>query len=44
MMFYFLPNAAYCVSLRGPGAELEGAINSPLPSGRGNLEVQKGAG
>ena len=26
-----LSNAAYCVSLRGPGDESEGAINDPPP-------------
>ena len=32
MLFDALSNAAYRVSLRGPGAELEGvAINDPLP-------------
>ena len=29
MLFDAPSNAAYCVSLRGPGAELEGALKSP---------------
>ena len=31
MIFDALSNAAYRVSLRGPGAELEGAITDPPP-------------
>ena len=34
-IFDALSNAAYRVSLRGPGAELEGAITDPPPSGEG---------
>ena len=28
-----LSNAAFCVSLRGPGAELEGVLNNHPPDG-----------
>ena len=43
MIFGALSNAAYRVSLRGPGAELEGALKSPPPSGE-NLEAHQGEG
>ena len=48
MIFDALSNAAYHVSLRGPGAELEGALKSPPPlqqrEALENLEAQQGTG
>ena len=46
MIFYSLSNAAYRVSLSGPGAELERrALKSPPPyQVVENLEAQQGAG
>ena len=42
MLFYVLSNAAYCVSLRGPRAKLEEAINDPHQVVE-NLEAQHAA-
>ena len=47
MIFDALSNAAYRVSLRGPGAEIEGGVlNNPPPPQQvvENLEAQQGAG
>ena len=45
MIFGALLNAAYRVSLRGPGAELEGALKSPPPHQVvENLEAHQGPG
>ena len=46
MIFDALSNAAYRVSLRGPGAEIEGGfLNNPPPQQVvENLEAQQGAG
>ena len=46
MIFDALSNAAYRVSLRGPGAEIEGGVlNNPPPQQVvENLEAQQGAG
>ena len=45
MIFGALSNTAYRVSLRGPGAELEGDLKSP-PTYQvvENLEARQGAG
>ena len=32
MIFYALSNAAYCVSLHGPGVELEAGCSNTFPS------------
>ena len=44
--FDALSNAAYPVSLRGPGAELEGGVfkHPPPPAGRGNPGAPAGRG
>ena len=44
-LLFILPSVVYRMPLRGPGAELEGAINSP-PSHQvvENLEAQQSAG
>ena len=39
-----LSNAAYRVSLRGPGAEIEGSLNNPPPQVVENLENLVGRG
>ena len=48
MIFDVLSNAAYRVSLRGPGAEIEGGGGShhqpPAQQVVENLEAQQGAG
>ena len=44
MMFDALSNAAYRMSLRGPGAELEGVYQWPPHQVVENLETQQGAG
>ena len=45
MIFDVLSNAAYCVSLRGPGAEIEGGgLNNNPQQVVENLEAQQGAG
>ena len=45
MIFDALSIAAYCVSLRGPGAEIEGGSQQPPPQQVvENLEAQQGAG
>ena len=44
MIFDVLSNAAYPVSLRGPGAELEGVSTPPPQVVVENLEAQQGAG
>ena len=43
MIFGALSNAAYHVSLRDPGAEVEGVLTPP-PQVVENLEAQQGAG
>ena len=43
MIFYALSNAAHRVSLRGPGAEIEGE-SQPSQQVVENLEAQQGAG
>ena len=46
MIFYALSNAAYRVSLRGPGAEIEAGSQHPPPPQQvvENVEAQQGAG
>ena len=44
MIFYALSNAAYRVSIRGPGAEIEGGSQQPSQQVVENLEAQQGAG
>ena len=45
MIFNSLSNAAYRVSLRGPGVEIEGGGLTPPPQQVvENLEAQQGAG
>ena len=44
MIFDALSNAAYRVSLRGPGAEIEGGSQQPPQQVVENLEAQQGAG
>ena len=45
MIFDALSNAAYRVSLRGPGAEIDGVSQPPPPhQAVENLEAQQGAG
>ena len=45
MIFDALSNAAYRVSLRGPGAEIEGGFSTTPPQQVvENLEAQQGAG
>ena len=46
MIFDALSNAAYRLSLRGPGAEIEGGVlnNNPPQQVVENLEAQQGAG
>ena len=45
MIIDALSNAAYCVSLRGPGAEIEGGVlNDPPQQVVENLEARQGAG
>ena len=44
MIFDTLSNAAYRVSLRGPGAELEGGLNTPPIQVVENPDAQQGAG
>ena len=46
MIFDALSNAAYRVSLSGPGAEIEGGVLNNPPSQQvvENLEAQQGAG
>ena len=45
MIFDALSNAAYRVSLRGPGAEIEGGSQQQQPQQVvENLEAQQGAG
>ena len=44
MIFDALSHAAYRVSLRGPGVELEGVSTPPPHQVVGNLEAQQGAG
>ena len=46
MIFDALSNAAHRVSLRGPGAEIEGGLNTHTPPQQvvENLEAQQGAG
>ena len=44
MVSNVLSNTAYRVSLRGPGAELEGDINIPPYQVVENLEAHQGAG
>ena len=43
MMFYALSIAAYCVSLRGSVAELEGELSMTPYQVVENLEAQQGA-
>ena len=45
MIFGALSNAAYRVSLRGPGAEIEGGLSrAPPPSGGGKSRGPSGRG
>ena len=44
MIFDALSNAAYRVSLRGPGAEIEGGLNTPPPAGGGKSRGPAGRG
>ena len=44
LIFDALSNAAFAVSLRGPGAELEGGVQTPPPAGRGNPGPPAGRG
>ena len=44
MIFGALSNAAYRVSLRGPGAELEGGVQTPPQQGVEMQDPQRGAG
>ena len=43
MIFDALSNVAYHVSLRDPGAEIDGVYNTPQQVAE-NLEAQQGAG
>ena len=44
MIFDALSNAAYRVSLRGAGAEIEGGLNTPPPAGGGKSRGPAGRG
>ena len=44
MIFDALSNAAYRVSLRGPGAEIEGGSQPPPPAGGGKSRGPAGRG
>ena len=44
MIFDGLSNAAYGVSLRGPGAEIDGGVLNTPQQVVENLEAQQGAG
>ena len=44
MIFDALSNAAYRVSLRGPGAEIEGGVSTTPPAGGGKSRGPAGRG
>ena len=44
MIFDTLSNAGYCVSLRGPGAEIERGFSTPSPSPAGGGKSRGPAG